>query len=168
MKVQLNAITEYQDKQCGLFAKYSASSSTDEYARRSQFNKDKIVKDIYNGKKAEFLVYNFLISQERKLNSPDLNIYGKHNKSYDSDLILVNIKIHVKSHEVNHKFPVSWVFQKTDPLLKVEENNYLALVVLNKDTNYMYLKEIAEVHFRPPVKQQLRKTKLCLYESDIQ
>ena len=83
MKIQLNPITEYQDKQCELFSKYSVWSSLSEYKKRNQVNKDKIVNDIYNGKKAEFLVYNFLISKQKEINSPDLNVYEKHNKSYD-------------------------------------------------------------------------------------
>tara|TARA_R110002153_G_scaffold109109_5_gene249844 strand:+ start:473 stop:982 length:510 start_codon:yes stop_codon:yes gene_type:complete len=168
MKIQLNKITEYQNKQCILFSKYSVFSSLSEYEKRNQFNEDKIINDIYNGKKAEFLVYNFLISKQKKLASPDLNIYERYNKSYDADLHLKNVNIHVKSHKVNGNFPVSWVFQKKDPLLlEVKNNNYLALVVMNKDINYMYLKNIKDVSFKEPVKESLRNTKLCIYEHDF-
>ena len=114
---------------CHWFSKYSVFSSLSEYEKRNQFNEDKIINDIYNGKKAEFLVYNFLISKQKKLASPDLNIYERYNKSYDADLHLKNVNIHVKSHKVNGNFPVSWVFQKKDPLLlEVKNNNYLAFV----------------------------------------
>ena len=168
MKIQLNKITEYQYKQCNLFSKYSVITSLSEYKKRNQFNKDKIINDIYNGKKAEFLVYNFLISKQKKLISPDLNIYGKYDKSYDADLYLENVNIHVKSHKVNGNFPVSWVFQKKDPLLlEVKNSDYLALVVMNEDINYMYLKNIKDVVFNEPVKESLRKTKSCIYESDF-
>ena len=168
MKIQLSTITEYQEKQCELFSKYSVFSSLPEYKKRNQFNEDKIIKDIYNGKKAEFLVYNFLISKQKQLNSPDLNIYEKYNKSYDSDLILKDVNIHVKSHNVSGNFPVSWVFQKKDPLLtKLKDNNFLALVVMNKETSYMYLKKISEVYFKQPLKESLRVTKVCVYESDF-
>jgi hypothetical protein len=170
MKIKLNETTEYQNKQCDLFSKYSVFSSLSEYEKRNQFDKNKIINDIYNGKKAEFLVYNYLISRQKKLMSPDLNIYEKHEKSYDADLYLYlkDINIHVKSHKVNGNFTVSWVFQKRDPLLlEKKENDYLALVVMDKDINYMYLKSIKDVVFKEPVKDSLRKTKLCIYESDF-
>ena len=168
MRIQLNKITEYQDKQCILFSKHSVSSSLSEYEKRNQFNEEKIINDIYNGKKAEFLVYNFLMYRQKKLNSPDLNIYKKHNKSYDADLILENANVHVKSHNVNGSFPVSWVFQKKDPLLSgLKDDDFLALVVLNKHINYMYLKKISQVDFKQPLKESLRKTKVCVYEADF-
>jgi hypothetical protein len=177
MRIELGKITEYQDKQCELFSNYSVSSSLDEYEKRNQFNKDKIINDIYNGKKAEFLVYNLLISRKKELNSPDLNIYEKYNKSYDADLVLNSydaesvlkaLNIHVKSHNVNGIFPISWVFQKNDPLLtEQKDNNFLALVVMNEEINYMYMKKISEVDFKPPLKESLRMTKVCVYEADL-
>lgn len=168
MKVNLSPITEYQDKQCNLFSKYSVYSSLEEYKKRNQTNKDKIISDIYYGKVSEFLVYNYLVFKGKKLASPDLNIYLGNNKSYDADLILDNAKIHVKSHVINGNFPVSWVFQKNDPLLShPNSDDYLALVVINKGINYMYLKKISEVTFSPPMKESLRTTKMCIYEKDF-
>jgi hypothetical protein len=168
MRIELSSITEYQDRQCDLFSKFSVFSSLDEYKKRNQLDKEKIINDIYNGKIAEFMVYNFLISRQKKSNSPDLNIYGKYDKSYDADLVTNSANIHVKSHNVNGSFPVSWVFQKRDPLLaSKKENDYLALVVMNKDVNYMYLKNVSEVEFKEPVKESLRDTKSCVYEIDL-
>ena len=168
MRIRLNEITDYQNKQCDLFSKYSALSSFPEYKKRNQYNKDKIINDIYIGKSAEFLVYNFLISKQKQLAPPDLTIYKKHKKSYDADLRLKDVNIHVKSHKVNGNFPISWVFQKNDPLLlQRKDNDYLALVVMDKGVNNMYLKKIKDVVFKEPVKESLRKTKLCVYESDL-
>tara|TARA_R110002167_G_C12334481_1_gene620511 strand:- start:40 stop:555 length:516 start_codon:yes stop_codon:yes gene_type:complete len=168
MKYKLNSITEYQEHQCLLFSKFSVYSSLDEYERRNQTNKDKIISDIYNGKKAEFMVYNFLLDKSRKLNSPDINIYDKFLKSYDADLVLSNVNIHVKSHKTNINFPVSWLFQKNDPLIKINsDKDYLALVVLDFNQNYMYLKNINEVEFKEPIKDSLKNTKLCAYELDL-
>jgi hypothetical protein len=168
MKVELNPVTEYQENQCNLFSKFSVFSSLDEYKKRNQLDKEKIINDIYNGKIAEFMVYNFLITRNKKPSSPDLNIYEKYDKSYNADLITDNANIHVKSHNVNGNFPVSWVFQKRDPLLtSTKENDYLALVVMNKDVNYMYLKNVLEVEFKEPVKESLRDTKSCVYEIDF-
>lgn len=168
MKIQLKTITEYQEKQCDLFSKFSVFSSLEEYKKRNQFDKEKIINDIYNGKVAEFMVYNFLILKQKKPNSPDLNIYEKYNKSYDADLALQGANIHIKSHNVNSNFPISWVFQKKDPLItKIKDDDFLALVVMNKEINYMYLKKISEVSFKEPVKESLKETKLCIYENDL-
>lgn len=167
MPISLPNITDYQDMQCWLFAKYSYDSSLDEYRKRNQFNKNKIIKDIYNGKKAEFLVYNYLVRKGKKLNSPDVNIYDKRNKSYDADLSVDGINIHVKSHLKNENYPVSWVFQTKDPLLfKKNDNDYLALVVVS-DKSYMYVKYISKVSFKDPIKKVLKTNKSCVYEKDI-
>jgi hypothetical protein len=168
LKIDLKKITQYQDEQCKLFSNFSVFSSLSEYKKRNQFDKDKIVNDIYNGKKAEFMVYNFLVSKNKQTTSPDLNIYEKHNKSYSPDLLLKNANIHVKSHVVNSNYPVSWVFQKKDPLIfDLKNNNFLALVVINEENNYMYLKKITEVKFEPPFKKSLEQTKVCVYEKDF-
>ena len=168
MRIDLNTITQYQKEQCELFAKHSASSSLSEYKKRNQSDKDKIVSDIYNGKEAEFLVYNFLIAEKKKLESPDLNIYEGYRKSYDADLSVGDIDIHVKSHKVNSNFPVSWVFQKKDPLLsQAKDSDYIALVVMENGFNYMYLRKVSEVEFREPQKKSLRDTKACVYQRDL-
>ena len=168
MRYNLDDITEYQHKQCVLFSRFSVYSSLDEYSRSNQKNKEKIVSDIYNGKKAEFMVYNFFLHKSYDLNSPDVNIYHKFMKSYDADLILTNVKLHVKSHKINTNFPVSWLFQKNDPLLTTtDENNFLSLVVIGLDESYMYLKRISEVEFKEPMKESLKDTKVCVYEKDL-
>ena len=160
-KIKLKHVTEYQRLQCELFSKFSVFSSLDEYKRRGQCDKDKIISDIYNGKVAEFMVYNFFISKGKSLASPDLNIYQRGMKSFDADLVIGDVNIHVKSHISNEIFPVSWMFQKNDPL---PSRDYLCLVV---DNSYMYIKKVSEVEFSEPMKESLRHTKVCLYEKTI-
>lgn len=160
-KIKLEAVPEYQRLQCELFSRFSFSSSLDEYNRRGQHDKDKIINDIYNGKIAEFMVYNFFVKKGRSLSSPDLNIYSKKMKSFDADLVIGDVSIHVKSHMSNNIFPVSWMFQKNDPL---PAEDYLCLVV---DNSYMYIKRVSEVEFSEPMKKSLRHTKVCLYEKNI-
>ena len=168
-KIELTPITEYQLKQCELFSKYSVYSSLDEYEKRMQFNKNKIIEDIKNGKIAEFMVYNYLTNAFKNPTTPDLNIYDKYNKSYDADIILSNANIHVKSHKVNIHYPPSWLFQKKDPLVtNKDDKDFLALVVLKeKFPSYMYLLKIQNVEFKKPVKEALRETKVCIYEYDL-
>lgn len=160
-KIKLKPLTKYQELQCDLFSRFSVFSSLDEYKRRGQSDKNKIISDIYNGKVAEFMVYNFFISKGKSLSSPDLNIYQRGMKSFDADLVIGDVNIHVKSHISNEIYPVSWMFQKNDPL---QGRDYLCLVV---DNIYMYIKKVSEVEFSEPMKESLRHTKVCLYENKI-
>jgi hypothetical protein len=167
-KYILEPATEYQVKQCELFSHYSVDTSADCYKRRNQTNIEKIIKDIYYGKLAEFMVYNFLISKGKKPSVPDVTIYDKKRKSFDADIISGKNNIHVKCHKVNNLFAISWMFQKTDPLIiNGQDNDFLALVVLDEDESYMYLENIKNVIFGLPMKESLRKTKVCLYESSL-
>lgn len=167
MRLELSNATEYQNRQCLLFASYSVATSINEYKKRNQLDVKKIELDIYNGKLAEFMVYNYLVSKGRILASPDLNIYQKYQKSYDSDLCVNGVKIHVKSHVSNKLYPVSWLFQKNDPLIITHNEDYLALVVFKFNKRYMYLKKRSEVSFLEPIKNSLKANKLCLYESQF-
>lgn len=166
-KYSLKQPSKYQIEQCRLFSEYSVNSSLDQYKKRNQNNKDKIISDIYYGKIAEFMVYNFLSSKSKKLNSPDLNIYSKYKKSFDADLVVDGINIHVKSHKVNSNFPVSWLFQKSDPLVRSINKDLLALVVLDKDSSYMYMHKSSDIEFDEPMKDSLKFSKVCVYEKKI-
>jgi len=162
--INLEHVTEYQHQQSLLFAKYSTSSSVDEYGKRNQYNINKIQQDIYNGKVSEFMVYNYLKNVGKSPSSPDLNIYEKKEKSYDADIIVGNANIHVKSHCTSSSFPVSWMFQKNDPLVIWKpQYNFLCLVVLDKIQNYMFIKDIRDVEFSEPKKESLKSSKVCIY-----
>ena len=166
MKIKLNKITEYQERQCKLFAEYSVDSSIDEYKSRMQSNRDKIKKDIYNGKIAEFMVYNYLFEAGKYPSSPDLNIYKSVHKSYECDLYVKEKEIHVKSHKKNDKYPVSWLFQKNDPIIK-NKIGFICFVVMGENNAYMYLVKSSKVLYRSPIKKALKKNKACVYEYDL-
>lgn len=173
-KKKIKPITEYQDKQCKLFAEYSVGTSLSHYSKtRNQGNVQKVRDDIYCGKKAEFMVYNTLKDNYDSVTTPDVEIYNSGGKSFDSDMIVVKndreLKLHIKSHKANNRFPVSWVFHKTDPLiLNRPEGNYLVLVVLDEEDNdnYMYICSIKDqrVKFGRPMKKDLKNSKACIYE----
>ena len=84
-KFKLEKPDAYILERCKIFAAFSVDSSADEYARRNQNDINKIKIDIYRGKVAEFMVYNYLVSRGKHVTKPDLNIYDKHHKSFDSD-----------------------------------------------------------------------------------
>lgn len=166
-KISLEPLSIYQIKQCELFSEYSFSTSIQKYSERNQNDIQKIKNDIFFGKTAEFLVYNYLNKKQKNPTAPDLNIYSATKKSFDADILIENAKIHVKSHKVNNNFPISWVFQQSDPLITHKDpNNYLALVVLD-NINYMYILNIMDANFKEPLKESLKNNKVCIYENDL-
>jgi len=167
--IKLEKPDTYTLKRCQLFADFSVESSLDEYARRNQNNIEKIKLDIYRGKIAEFMVYNYLVSRGKDVTKPDLDVYDKYHKSFDSDLVSEGFNLHVKSHFVNPRFPVSWVFQKKDKITTEKSgNDYLCLVVMNENwDNWFYIKEAKLLDFKEPKKESLKASKVCIYESDL-
>lgn len=175
-KIKLEKPTEYQNVLARYFAKESADSSYDEYLKRNQPDKKKHIRDIYIGKLAEYMVYNYYQNKDINVTPPDIMIYDKKKKSYDADLAIINdsqivTKIHVKSHITNNLTDVSWVFQRnTDPLINNPlPNDYLALCVFDeiKKEYYMYIVNIFDVKFSEMVLEHLRNNKIAIYESTL-
>jgi len=95
-------ITEDLNNKCVTFAKASVNSSADKYARRQQYDVEKIVKDIRNGKLGEEGVYELLSADYPNLSKPDHNIYDKKDKSWAPDLKDPSgIRVAVKSQILN-------------------------------------------------------------------
>ena len=158
--------TAYTLARCRLFADHSADSSSDEYARRNQHSLEKIKMDIYRGKVAEFMVYDYLTFKGNDTSLPDLEIYSASYKSFDADLVCNGLNVHVKSHLLNPTFPPSWVFQKNDKLTKGSDD-YLALVLLDEDWNGRFcVGRARDFEYKPPIKQSLR-SKVCIYAEGL-
>lgn len=165
-RIELVMPSLYQVKQSKLFAEFSLSTSVDEYQKRGQADQDKIMKDVYTGKIAEFMVFKWLKQKGKQATIPDLQIYEAGQKSFDADIVSGETKIHVKSHVVNENYPVSWLFQKSDKLTtEPSENDFLALVVLKKGGSYMYLQKAKDAVFKEPLKEALKDSKVCVYET---
>ena len=114
------------------------------------------------------MVYDYLTSRGKHVTKPDLDIYDKHHKSFDSDLVSDGVNLHVKSHFVNPRFPVSWVFQKKDKITSDAGDDYLCLVVMKENwDNWFYIQAAKLLDFKQPVKESLRATKVCIYEKDL-
>jgi hypothetical protein len=108
-------------KLCEVFADRVISSNLDEYAKRNQFNHKKIWNDIFQGKIAEWGVYFIYLERGRKnINPPDMTVYNKNNKSFDSDLKFGLFNLHIKSqtYESAIRYGDSWMFQAKDPLFE--------------------------------------------------
>jgi hypothetical protein len=168
MKRILGDISIYQNELCKLFAEYSVSSNIDEYKRRNQYDEDKIKQDIYNGKKAEFLVFEYLLSMNKhKPSIPDIMIYPKHMKSFEQDMIYDIKKLHIKSCLNDNSFPNSWLFQPNDILTTnpcVDE--YIVFVVIGVE-NYCYIEKADSLidKYKKPLKVSLNKK--VIYEKDL-
>ena len=174
---------------CSQFAKDSVSTSSDKYARRNQFDIEKIIKDIRNGKIAEEVVYNQLISILPGLTSPDYKIYDKKDKSWEPDLkdSESNMRIAVKSQDLESEqsFSRSWVFQfgfggKYDCDNGIfgkalDDKHYVSFVSLNVPKRTAIIRAIVKVTwlhdqklFKEMQKQSLRGNKLAVYYEDLE
>lgn len=174
-KIILKPVTDYEDDACEKFMYLSNGQSLDYYKNiRNQDNPDKIKNDIYNGKKAEYMVFNKLnLSDKVCCTPPDTSFYPIGRKSWDPDLYVIVGKkahsVHVKSCLLDrYSWGNSWVFTKDDPLFRTDsDNDYLALCVLSNNINYMYLIKFKDAIFKEPQKEDKKDTKICIYEKDL-
>lgn len=173
---------------CTQFAKNSVTTSSDKYARRNQFDIDKIIKDIRNGKIAEEIVFLQVSSVVPGLTPPDYNIYDKKNKSWDPDLKDSNSNLHlaVKSQDIESEqsFSRSWVFQygnggkfdcDTGIFGKNNDNHYISFVSLNVPKRTGIIRALVKVNwlhnnklFKEMKKQSLRGNKVAVYYEDLE
>ena len=167
-KIAVRNPDTYTLKRCELFAQFSAQTSQDEYARRNQVNLEKIKKDIYQGKIAEFMVSIYYAKLGKKVSVPDLEIYGKYRKSFDADLVINGTNVHVKSCAANPRWSPSWVFQKNDKITQGETEDWLCLVVLEEGGGgWFSVYQAKSLKFKPPRLEYLRDSKTCLYWDDL-
>lgn len=178
MKIKLT------DREIGIaqnFALKSVDSNAGHYRTRQQFNREKIMFDIFVGKASEIGVSKILREQlGLSVSTPDFGVYEAKHKNYNADLTFKTNEgsavggIHVKSQHSNSaaRFGLSWCFQKTDPLiLSPEKLDYLVLCVLNSpdevEVKGILKAKSAKGIYAEPVKEALRKTKTVLYHKDI-
>lgn len=172
---------------CEQFAKDSVSTSADKYARRNQFDVEKIKKDIRNGKLGEQGTHNVLLEHFPNLSEPDYKIYSKKDKSWDPDLSDPSgLRVAVKSQDIDSaiNYGESWVFQhrpnKTyDCDLGIfkenNDNHYVAFNSLNVPKRIGFIKAIVKVswlHEKSLFKEMkiphLRGNKVAVYFSDLE
>lgn len=175
-------------EKCTDFAKASVGTSSDKYARRNQFNVEKIVKDIRNGKIGEEGVHQILSLTYPQLTQPDHNIYDKVNKSWDPDLkdASSGIRVGVKSQDIESAihFGESWVFQfragqkydvDTGIFGEKDDKHYVAFVALNVPKKTGEIRALVRVDwlhqnklFKEMQKQTLRGNKVAVYYEDLE
>ncbi len=171
---------------CTDFSKASVGTSTDRYARRNQFDVEKIARDIRNGKIGEEGVYEKMVSRFPKLSQPDHNIYEKKSKNWAPDLKDVSgTRIAVKSQDIESaiSFGESWVFQfgnggkydcDTGVFKETDPNHYVAFVALNTPKRFGTIRAIVKIQwlhdkklFKEMKKKNLRGNKVAVYYDDL-
>jgi hypothetical protein len=173
---------------CLDFAKNSVNTSKDKYARRNQFDVEKIVKDIRNGKVGEEAVYEKVSALYPALSKPDHQIYSKKDKSWSPDLIdsATGTHLAVKSQDIESaiNFGESWVFQfnqnknydrDTGIFNNTNDKHYVVFVALNVPKRVGSIRAIVKVQwlhdnnlFKPMKKQILQNNKLAVYMDDLE
>lgn len=168
-KIPLTIPTEYQIKQCVLFTDYVFSTNEKVYQSRGSSDLNKIKKDIYQGKVAECMVWNFLEMEGRKPTPIDFTIYDHKRKSFDADVCVGDFKIHIKSCADWTGCPNSWLFQKQDPIVtNATANDMLFLCVLTDDRNgYAYVIPAKEAKKEETISVPLRENKVAVYEKSL-
>lgn len=178
-------ISEDVYSKCHEFAINSVGTSTDKYARRNQFDVEKITKDIRNGKIAEECTYLSLKEKYPFLSPPDYQIYEKSKKNWDPDLKDPSgIRFAVKSQDYESAvaYGDSWVFQigngkydcDSTIFKEIDPNHYVIFNSLNVPKRQGTIKGIVKIqwlHDKKLFKQmklpQLRNNKVAVYLDDM-
>lgn len=164
---------------CKAFAEKCYDTNKDEYARRNQDNRDKIVWDITIGKMAEIAVYFFLRDEKKvECSQPDFLIYAAKKKNYGADLTFtgkdgVLYDLHVKSQDKQQgeRFGKSWMFQKKDTLTHApKENEMICLCTIdNNEVHIDYMRKAAKFIgvYSEPKAERLRESKTAIYAEHL-
>lgn len=164
--IHISILPEYHSI-CQQFSENVVETNLDEYKRRRQFNKSKIIKDIYQGKIVELAIARTIGCQD-----PDFNVYSSKKKSYSCDLKHNGMDLHIKSqHEdVSKKYGESWVFQRSDKLTyKPKESDHLIFALVNNESvivKGLYKAESLVDYYKPTRLPHLT-SKCCIYFEDI-
>jgi hypothetical protein len=170
-KISLIAPSLYQERLCDLFSTESSKDQQEYYAKKGEGNLNKLKAWSYNGKMAEFAVFNTLISYNhyQNVSDPDIMIYGKDRKSHDADIRADGKSIHVKSCMVVEGREPSWLFSTEDRLVhNPSENDIVALVVINSRAQYVaYFIQAKELvgNYKKPVSE--KTIAHAIYENDL-
>ena len=165
---------------CNDYARNELESTFAQRNRRNQFNKDAMIHQVTTGKLGEWAVKMYLNNKPCKCTEPDMKIYDKYHKSFDADLTVDGVELHVKSQssESARRFGTSWMFQfngrgkgHRDPLITFA-TGLVAFVVVDFEQKMATLHGICEFDsirdkLREPVKPALRDTKRCIYLEDL-
>lgn len=161
------------------FAKKEYETSWKQRAKRKQTNKQRIIQQNITGKIGEFAVMFHFLDQDRDISSPDMEIYT-YKKSFDADLRLDGVGLHVKSQSrdsYDRLGKKTWTFQyggsgsgHKDPLIyKKLTENVVFVYVDGMETEIYgpYAWEAIQPLLKDPVIDRLKGIKKCIYVEDL-
>lgn len=110
---------------CKKFSENRLSSSKSTYSYRGESRECKMLDDVRIGCIGEWAVSIYLTDMGFECSEPDMNIYEKNKKSFDADLYVDDIHIHVKSQGIESakRYGNSWLFQRSDSLVSNPDDN---------------------------------------------
>jgi hypothetical protein len=171
MLIQLEDHVKYI---CKKFACDVVDTNIDEYERRNQFDKDKIIDDIYVGKIAEFATYKLLKRRGKNVVEPDCQVYGSSKKSFSADLKDGSFEYHVKCMKASaaRRFGLSWSFQKSDKLVTKPKANDIIVLCEYTDNCDVDIKALVKAKnmmelYTKPVLVRLQHIKCVLMWDDV-
>jgi len=168
---------------CKKFAEDSYPTHKHHYAKRNQFNKEKIIEQITIGKLSEFTVYQSLKDKYIDITVPDTEVYVGRKKSFDFDMKATDLNLHIKGQlaESAKQYGQSWIFQWSgtgdghcdkEIFYPKTPNQYVAFVLMSKNVadvqaivslDFLHKKEL----FKLPKLQYLHNTKRAVYWDDL-
>jgi hypothetical protein len=110
----INVTLSLLDDEIALARKHAkAFADSRIYPDSGQIDREKIEKDAYQGKLAEFAVKRYLESKGCKVIGPDLEIYPPKLRSWEFDLkcIYEGKEWHISVKSTNDRYDPSWIFQ---------------------------------------------------------
>lgn len=168
-KIKLVAPTSYQESLSYIFSKEISVKMRDVNKQRGEGKLSKTESWAYNGKMAEFAVYNTLIKSYKNVTPPDVHIYPIERKSNDADIIADGRLVHIKSAMNVSGFENSWMFSLKDPICETpNEMDIIALVITYPEKLFeaYFIKAIDLVGlYKPPYNQST--TGKAIYETDL-
>lgn len=158
------------------FASSSYGTMDDEGCKDESKNRE----DCFQGKEAEFVVWNWLSNFGMEISPPDLNVYSKGAKNHDPDLVSKSgERFHVKSCDdrketkaMRKSFPVSWMFQVSDH--EYGEKDFSVFVRRLDDAIYL-IEYVAKKRFlrdadlfKDPIARKYQGIKRAVYRKDLE
>ena len=168
------SLTDEEISKSKAFAESSVNISLDKYKERGQKDIKNITRQIRQGKLAEYAVSAFLNeTMQIPCSKPDIKIYDKKYKRFDVDLSCELGPINVKTCQSNDLYPVSWLFQSEDTLIKnCSPIEIVALTEIDRDELAVTIHGITRLKplipfLKKPLKKSLQNNKTVLYSKDI-
>lgn len=160
---------------CEKFADQQLKDSFNLYQHRGEKRIEKMRDDIIVGKLVELAAYKYLKPLFTNLSKPDFTIYERRHKSHSADLYTKSVSFHVKGQsELSRKrYGSSFLFQKTDPIVRAPDNNHYVIVgVVDDEKLFVTLLGCIRAsdmkqYIREPKNPNYAFTKVAIYIDDF-